>query len=153
MIQETIKIGHDRLRDYVPITVPEATGNPVYNFAYLPLGISFDANTRVISGAPTSPGFSGTIRIRASNSQGEDFWTVDFAITEPPPPNWVDDTGDHQDWTRCRLRDYVPITVPEATGNPTYAFAYLPLGLSFDANTRVISGAPTSSGIFWHYKN
>ena len=124
----------------LPITVPEATGNPIYNFAYLPLGISFDANTRIISGTPTVAQ-SGTIRIRAANSQGEGFWTVDFTTAAPPGPNWADDTGDHQDWTQYSA--ILPITVPAATGNPIYNFAYLPLGIDFDINTRVISGTPT----------
>ena len=42
-----------------------------------PAGIFFSTSTRVISGTPTSVG-SGTIRIRATNSEGSDDWTVAY---------------------------------------------------------------------------
>ena len=63
------------------ITVPAATGNPTptYVASVLPAGISFNTSTRVISGTPTSSG-SGTITVTATNSQGSDTWTVDYAI-------------------------------------------------------------------------
>ena len=49
----------------------------------LPSGISFNTNTRTISGTPSAVG-SGTIRIRASNSQGTDDWTVSYATVALP---------------------------------------------------------------------
>ena len=65
------------------ITVPAATGTPTPAYAAvgsLPAGISFNTTTRVISGTPTAVG-SGTITIRATNSQGSDDWVVDYATT------------------------------------------------------------------------
>ena len=62
----------------ITITVPVATGTPTPTYAAvgtLPAGISFNTSTRVISGTPETVA-SGTIRIRASNSQGSDDWTV-----------------------------------------------------------------------------
>ena len=62
------------------ITVPAATGSPSPTYAAigaLPTGISFNTGSRVISGTPTATG-SGTIRIRATNSQGSDDWTVAY---------------------------------------------------------------------------
>ena len=69
-----------------PITAPAASGNPTPTYAVIsrPPGINFDAGTRVISGAPTTTG-SGRVRIRATNSQGSDDWTVDYTIATPPP--------------------------------------------------------------------
>ena len=61
-----------------PITVPAASGSPTPTYAAvgsLPAGIAFDVTTRVLSGAPTDIG-SGTITIRATNSEGDDDWTV-----------------------------------------------------------------------------
>ena len=65
-----------------PITVPAASGNPTPTYAavgILPDGIAFDIGTRVISGTPTVLG-SGTITIRATNSEGSDDWTINYAI-------------------------------------------------------------------------
>ena len=67
-----------------PITVPAATGNPAATYAVvgaLPAGIAFDPATRRITGTPTAVG-NGTIRIRATNTQGSDDWTVAYATTE-----------------------------------------------------------------------
>ena len=75
------------------ITVPSASGNPTPTYAVvgnLPSGINFDISSRIISGTPTAAG-SGTITIRANNSQGDDDWTVNYttasAITAPLRPN------------------------------------------------------------------
>ena len=68
------------------ITVPTATGNPTPTYAVegsLPAGIAFSAATRTISGTPTAAG-SGTITIRATNSEGMADWTVTFVTTDPP---------------------------------------------------------------------
>ena len=67
------------------ITVPEADGTPEPTYAVegvLPAGIAFDTGTRVISGTPTATG-SGTITIRASNSEGNADWTITYATTAP----------------------------------------------------------------------
>ena len=64
------------------ITVPEATGDPAPTYAAqgtLPDGIAFNTATRVISGTPTTAG-TGTITIRASNSEGHADWTVGYTI-------------------------------------------------------------------------
>ena len=63
------------------ITVPEASGNPVPTYAAvgaLPTGVVFNAGTRVISGTPTQEE-SGTITIRATNTEGSDDWTVAYS--------------------------------------------------------------------------
>lgn len=65
------------------ITVPAASGNPAPAYAVvgaLPSGISFNTGSRVLSGTPTAVG-SGTIRIRATNSQGSDDWTAAYTTT------------------------------------------------------------------------
>ena len=70
------------------VTVPAATGTPAPTYATvgsLPAGIAFNTGTRVISGTPTAAG-SGTITIRATNSEGTADWTVDYTITAAPPP-------------------------------------------------------------------
>ena len=132
------------------ITIPQANGNPTPTYAAvgsLPAGISFNTNTRVLSGTPTGAG-SGTITIRATNNQGSDDWTVTYTTSaELTAPSFSDDAGDARTWTVDTA--ITSITVPEADGNPgpTYAVVgTLPAGLSFNTNTRVISGTPTAIG-------
>ena len=68
------------------LTVPTASGNPtpIYEVVdSLPSGISFNTSNRRLTGRPTEVD-SGTIRIRASNSEGSDDWTVAYSITGSP---------------------------------------------------------------------
>ena len=67
------------------ITVPAATGAPTPTYAATgrPAGINFNTTTRVLSGTPTATG-SGTITIRATNSEGSDDWTVAYTTAAPP---------------------------------------------------------------------
>ena len=67
------------------LRAPEADGTPTPTYAVqgsLPAGISFNTTTRIISGTPSAVG-SGTITIRATNSEGSADWTVTYAITAP----------------------------------------------------------------------
>ena len=132
------------------ITVPAASGSPTPTYSAvsgLPNGVTFNTVTRVISGTPTSIG-SGTIRIRATNSEGSDDWTVGYTTsTVLVAPTFADNTGDSQNWTTGTA--IADITVPLASGNPSpiySAISGLPSGVVFDANTRVISGTPTAVG-------
>ena len=133
-----------------PLTVPAATGNPAPTYAVegsLPVGIAFDTTTRVLSGTPTATG-SGTITIRATNSEGMADWTVDYTtVAALAAPSFTDNTGDAQTWT---VWDAITaITVPAASGNPAPTYAAvgtLPAGIGFDTTTRVLSGTPTATG-------
>ena len=62
------------------VTVSAASGLPAPTYAVvgaLPTGVQFNITTRIISGTPTM-GESGTITIRATNSEGFDDWTVAY---------------------------------------------------------------------------
>ena len=133
-----------------PLTVPAASGNPTPTYGVagtLPAGIAFNTTTRVLSGAPTAVG-SGTITIRATNSEGTADWTVDYTTAAPlVPPSFANDTGTPQSWTTGIA--ITPLTVPAANGNPTPTYAAvgtLPAGVAFNTTTRVLSGAPTAVG-------
>ena len=70
------------------VVVPAASGNPAPTYAAvgaLPDGIKFDIAKQEISGTPTTAG-TGTITIRATNSQGSDDWTLAYEIEEAPEP-------------------------------------------------------------------
>lgn len=132
------------------IIVPAATGTPTPTYAVvgtLPDGIIFTASTRTLSGTPTSTG-SGTITIRATNSEGNDDWTMDYNIQlAAGVPNFVNDTGDAVAWAiDGSIR---PITIPAATGNPAPTYAVvgdLPDGIVIDLATLRITGTPTTIG-------
>lgn len=66
------------------VTVPAATGTPAPTYAAvgtLPAGVSFDTGTRVLSFDENAiVEGSGTIRIRATNSQGSADWTVAYTF-------------------------------------------------------------------------
>ena len=137
------------------VTVPAAAGtSPTYEVVgSLPSGLSFDRNTRRISGTPTSAG-SGTIRIRARNSAGTADWTVTYFFTDPAPPppgtvrpSFSNPTGSAISGTVGTA--IANVTVPAAAGTPAPTYAVmgsLPVGLSFNPNTRVLSGTPTAAG-------
>ena len=68
------------------IVVPSAGGIPAATYAAvgdLPSGVTFDPGTRTLSFDETAiTAGSGTIRIRATNSEGSDDWTVEYAFAE-----------------------------------------------------------------------
>ena len=128
------------------VVVPAASGTPTPGYAVegsLPPGLSFNASTRTISGTPTSIG-SGTITVRATNSEGSADWTLAYTITKLL--SFPDDPTAIQDWSaETAISD---IIIPVATGSipPTYAVVgSLPDGIAFDASTRTLSGTPTTS--------
>ncbi len=132
------------------VTVPAATGNPAPTYAVvgnLPAGLNFNTGTRVLSGTPTAAG-SGTITIRATNSEGDDDWTVAYSFAAAlAAPVFADDTGDAISGTVGTA--IAAVTVPAATGNPAPTYAVvgnLPAGLNFNTGTRVLSGTPTAAG-------
>ena len=131
------------------INVPEADGNPAPTYAAvgtLPDGIIFIGLLLTISGTPTAAA-TGTIRIRATNSEGTADWTVAYSFVHPPEPHFEDDTGDPVDWfVGIEIPTFV---VPEAEGTPAPTYAVvgsLPGGIGFDPLTRRISGTPTAAG-------
>ena len=129
------------------VVVPAASGTPTPGYAIegsLPAGLSFNASTRTISGTPTSVGSSGTITIRATNSEGSADWTLAYTITKLL--SFPDDPTTIQDWSSgTAISD---IIIPVATGSitPTYAVVgSLPDGIAFNTSTRTLSGTPTTS--------
>ena len=130
--------------------MPAASGSPTPVYAVvgaLPAGLAFNATTRVLSGTPTAVG-SGTIRIRATNSEGSDDWTAAYTFTSSSSaPVFADDTGDAQTWAVGMA--ITAVQVPAASGTPTPTYAVvggLPAGIAFAAATRRITGTPTGAG-------
>jgi gliding motility-associated-like protein len=133
---------------YPTQTIPAATGGSgSYNYtaSNLPSGLGFDPITRAITGTPTVAG-TFVIPVKVTDTEGNTV-TTNYTIVVGNPLLLA--TKPLADGTVGVT--YVTETIPAATGgdgNYTYTASNLPLGLSFDAATRKISGTPTKSGSY-----
>ncbi|WP_316819950.1 putative Ig domain-containing protein [Pedobacter gandavensis] len=133
---------------YTPQTIPAATGGTspyTYVATNLPLNLSFDPITRVISGTPAQSGLyiigvtvTDNVGTKASNTYA---LRVIGALSLPSATLADGTVG----------TTYPAVTLPEVTGGTgpyTYTSANVPLGLSFNPATRSLSGTPGIGGIF-----
>ena len=132
------------------VTVPEATGDPTPTYAAvgaLPTGVTFTPATRVLSFDENSiVAGSGTIRIRASNSEGSDEWTVAYSFGAATiAPFFADQFGDP---IAVLVGETItPVTIPRASGGtppPTYSLVgAAPSGLTVTLPTTGSDGSIT----------
>ncbi len=127
----------------VDVTLPEGsggTGTLTYALTGLPAGLSFDADSRVLSGTPTAAASTElTYTVTDDNGATSQTFTVTvnagLVLTAPDDQSYTAGT---------------PITaliLPEATGGTaprTYTLLGQPDGLSFEPNSRTLSGTPTA---------
>lgn len=110
----------------------------------LPEGLSFQAYSRLLTGEPTRSG-RYTVRVVAANAHGSSSFDLSLIIAPPerlpylpPQSSFFGQAGQHFSAQINGLYD---------------AFAYtatqLPVGLSLDPQTGVLSGTPLESGLFW----
>ena len=140
-------------RRIVPLTLPEArqgTGALTYSVDGLPGGLSFDPGTRRLSGTPgeaDNDPFSVTYTV---TDTADATASLSFEITVNAPLSFSGVATSGLDFTKdTALPDN--ITLPEArdgVGERTYSVSGLPAGLSFNSDSRKLSGKPTSAGSF-----
>ncbi|MES2923611.1 MAG: discoidin domain-containing protein [Verrucomicrobiota bacterium] len=116
-----------------------ATRSPSsYNATGLPLNLSINTTTGLISGTPTSPS-SGNVTITATNAYGTDTETLALTISTGPRPAIT-----------SPLTASGTINMPfsytiAATNTPTgFTATGLPANLSINTSTGIISGTPTA---------
>ena len=138
-------------------TLPPPGGSGVLRYtlsgaagALLPAGLTFAANTRVVGGTPTQAG-AATLTYIAYDDAGEVTRTA-FGVTI------LYSLADISDQTYV-AGAAVDLTLPAligANGAPNYALllageaataANLPAGLSFDGDSRVLSGTPPTAAV------
>ena len=135
-----------------PITlpaVPEGSGTPPYTYSItpeLPAGLTFNAETRTISGTPTAEvaatEYTYTVTDGAGASASQPLFKIEV---QAAPLIELSNAYTYQVGTAID-----PITlpaVPEGSGTPPYTYSItpeLPAGLTFNAETRTISGTPTA---------
>ncbi len=122
-----------------------AVGSPVISFtaAGLPAGLSIDANSGTISGIPTVVG-SFNVMVTATNPYGTDSGKILVINIGKSPPKITSPLSEPGG-----VAEPFTYTIT-ASGSPTITFGAqnLPPGLTLDINTGIISGTPTTQGIF-----
>ena len=126
------------------------TGDKTLAVTGLPDGLMFDDKTK-ITGTPSRAAAAETeVTVTATDSLGA-MGTAKFKVTvTKPKPLAFDQTG----FTAAIAprvftvnQAIAPTVLPKGTdgvGTYTYALANVPAGLSFDENTRLLSGTPTT---------
>ncbi len=107
----------------------------------LPVGLSLDTNTGVISGTPTTATAQASYTVTASNDGGSTAAIVQIAVAQAPPSSLVYSQAVINATAGVAIQPDVP-TVNQTISGYT-VFPALPAGLSINYSTGVISGTPT----------
>ena len=137
-------------------TLPAAAGGNgtlIYSLTPAIPGLSFDTQTRQLTGTPTSPGtYSMTYGVTDAddNTKDVDADTISFTITVAPDtaPSF---TGRVSDLDYTAGTEVSRLTLPAATGgNGPLIYSLTPTvpGLRFSPETRQLTGTPMSPGTY-----
>jgi hypothetical protein len=139
------------------VTLSATGGTPAYTWSVasgsLPVGMSLDLNTGMISGTPTASGtYSFTVTATDSSSPVQTQSAAISVTVAPAPvaaPQLTISTSALASGTDGSAYSQ---TLQATGGNPAYTWSVtlgsLPAGLTLAAGTGVISGVPTTSGTF-----
>ena len=132
------------------VQLPTATRNPAgtvtYSLTGLPSSLSFNANTRRITGRPN---VSGTFNlVYTADADDVDAITQEITLSLSASLSWARMQVDLSFDTSSVVNVRLPLARRRPTGTIVYTLVGLPSGLSFNANTRRVTGTPTMEGEF-----
>ena len=139
---------HLQNREIEALTLPRATGGDgALTYALtpdLPAGLRFDTETWMLSGTPLEAMAETPYALTATDEDGDvAALTFDLSVAADLMPSFGDSTVAAQHYM---IGNDYRVILPEATGGDgTLAYILLPYppeGLSFDHETRVLSGTP-----------
>ena len=136
------------------LQLPAATGTAPLTYTLtapggLPAGLSFDPDTRILSGTPSTTGTT-TLTYTVTDTNGAST-TATFTVTVNTDlrPDLTLAEGPEEHYTRNIA--ITNLQLPAATGGTaplTYTLTGVPAGLIFDPGTRTLSGTPSGVGLF-----
>lgn len=133
--------------NYQITTVPAAPAGTVYSASGLPPGLSINVATGLVNGTPSAAGsYSGTVSLLSGGS------TDNLAVTlviNPPVGTLSITSADTATGTVGTGFSYATTTSVVAGAPVTsYNLTSLPPGLSGNSTTGVLSGTPTTAGVY-----
>ena len=131
-------------------TLPSATdgnGTLVYTLTPAVPGLSFAPETRELTGTPTTPGtYEMTYRVTDADADSN---TILFTIKVDPPDTAPKFLGVMSGLDHTVGTQFPGLALPEAAGgNGTLVYTLIPAvpGLTFEAESRQLTGIPTATG-------
>jgi Putative Ig domain/Galactose oxidase, central domain len=125
---------------------PTSSGGAIDSYAVspsLPTGLSLDTKTGIISGTPSAITATASYTVTATNVTGSTTASLSITITDLAPSDltYSDDPAVYTQGTA------IPANSPISAGGAVLSYSVsptLPLGLSLNTTTGVISGTPTA---------
>ena len=110
----------------------------------LPPGLAFDADTRILSGTPNAPVDAAELQLVVTDALPSFGILPPFRVTVVAAPSFTGISVDEQIYTATAAIPDLLLPAPNHGARPlSYTLVPVPEGLSFDRETRTLSGTPT----------
>ena len=132
---------------------PSSTGGAVVSYSVdpgLPVGLSLDTGSGVISGTPSELSAAADYTVRATNTGGSATVTLRLTVNDVAPVELSYATNPAVYTVGMAISD----NAPSSTGGAVVSYSIdpaLPAGLSFDVGSGVISGTPAEPSVVTDY--